>query len=44
MKGWVNTRFVGSEDEGGDDNIGRQSRFNQPRYDGIRLDTRRYRY
>ena len=44
MKGWVNTRFIGSEDEGGDDSIGRQARFNQPRYDGIRLDARRYRY
>lgn len=42
--GWVNTRYIGSEAEGGDDSIGRQRRFNRPRYDGIRLDGRRFRY
>jgi uncharacterized protein YraI len=40
--GWVNTRYIGSEAEGGDDSIGRQRRFDKPRYDGIRLDARRF--
>jgi hypothetical protein len=29
-RGWVNTRYIGSEAEGGDDSIGRQRRFNKP--------------
>ncbi|MGB7204569.1 MAG: SH3 domain-containing protein [Anderseniella sp.] len=41
--GWVNSRFIGSEAEGGDDSVGRQHRFNRPKYDGFRLDARYFR-
>ena len=43
-RGWVNTRYIGSQAGGGDDSIGRQRRFSRPHYDGIRLDARRFRH